>query len=222
MATADLTKTRLLEAAGEEFAAKGFEGATIRAICQRAGANIAAVNYHFGDKEKLYAATVRYAHVCATRHTTAAEASKLSPRERLRLFVHGFFMGILEEGRPAWHAKLMAREMAEPTAVLNEIAKHGVKPRVEALSAIVREILGPRASQKEIYRCARSIVGQCLHYRMARPITERLVGREAFTRLDLDYLTDHITAFSGAALGIGPPLDFGGEPVASTAGEERG
>src|SRR5439155_24256471 len=153
-----VTRHRLLEAAGEVFAERGFRAATVREICQRADANVAAVNYHFGDKEKLYAAAVRYAQTCATRHTATADASKLSPRQRLRIFVHGFFMGILEEGKPAWHAKLMAREMAEPTAVLNEIAKNGVKPRVEALSAIVREILGPRTTQRDVYRCVRSVV----------------------------------------------------------------
>ena len=56
MEVQDATKDRLLEAAGEEFAEKGFECARIRAICERAQANIAAVNYHFGDKEQLYVA----------------------------------------------------------------------------------------------------------------------------------------------------------------------
>ena len=54
MVAQDLTKARLLEAAGEEFAEKGFELARVRAICERAGANLAAINYHFGDKEQLY------------------------------------------------------------------------------------------------------------------------------------------------------------------------
>ena len=53
MAIPDL-KARLLEAAGEEFAEKGFEAARVRSICERAGANLAAINYHFGDKERLY------------------------------------------------------------------------------------------------------------------------------------------------------------------------
>ena len=64
METQDPTKVRLLEAAGEEFAGKGFDAARVRTICERAGANVAAVNYHFGDKEQLYVETVLDAHRC--------------------------------------------------------------------------------------------------------------------------------------------------------------
>ena len=50
------TRQRLLEAGLEVFARDGFRGATIERICRRAGANIAAAHYHFGDKRRLYAA----------------------------------------------------------------------------------------------------------------------------------------------------------------------
>src|SRR5512136_1741925 len=58
----DATKTQknLLVAAGDVFAAKGYRDTTIAEICKRAGANIAAVNYHFGNKKNFYVETWRH------------------------------------------------------------------------------------------------------------------------------------------------------------------
>ena len=198
-----VTRQRLLDVAGQEFAERGFRNVTVRDICKRADANVAAINYHFGDKEKLYAAAVHYAHLCATRHDVVgavAEAKDLSPEQRLHAFVRTFLMGILDTGRPAWHAKLMAREIAEPTEVLNEIAQQTVRPRLAALSAIVRDIIGQDAPQQVVVDCARSIVGQILFYHFARPMLVRVFPDEPLDASRLDELSDHIVSFSLAGL----------------------
>ena len=57
------TRERLLHAAAEMFAEHGYRDARVRDICQRAGANIAAVNYHFGDKQRLYQEALHHAFV---------------------------------------------------------------------------------------------------------------------------------------------------------------
>lgn len=49
-------KTRILQAAKKLFAVQGFDGTTIRQICEEAGVNIALVSYHFGGKENLFGA----------------------------------------------------------------------------------------------------------------------------------------------------------------------
>ena len=59
------TRQRVLEAAVEVFAEQGFRKTTVRDICKRAHANVAAINYHFRDKEGLYTAVLQYAHQCA-------------------------------------------------------------------------------------------------------------------------------------------------------------
>jgi len=64
-ASEEKTRDKILSAAGEVFAEQGFEGATIRAITERAGVNVAAVNYHFRDKAELYGRVVLNA--CSAR-----------------------------------------------------------------------------------------------------------------------------------------------------------
>src|SRR5438270_117404 len=99
------THHRLLEAAGEVFAAKGYRATTVREVCRRAGANVAAINYHFRDKEGLYAEVLRYAHACAMeRHPPEMDTTaSSSPEDRLRAFIVSFMRRLFDEGRPAWH-----------------------------------------------------------------------------------------------------------------------
>jgi AcrR family transcriptional regulator len=53
------TRTQLLDAAERLFAEHGFRGTSVRAITDLAGANLAAVGYHFGSKAELLAAVIR-------------------------------------------------------------------------------------------------------------------------------------------------------------------
>lgn len=191
-----MTRQRLLEAAGEVFAAEGFRGTTIRDICKRAGANVAAVHYHFGGKEQLYGAALRYAHTCATQRPLDLDLpSDPTPRQRLHAFVRSFLLGLLDSGRPAWHGKLMAREMAEPTGVLDQIVDAGIRPRFRALTAILAEFGIDGSSSRTNERTANSVVGQILFYHFARPVLTRLHGERTYDAAEIDALADHITTF---------------------------
>jgi AcrR family transcriptional regulator len=196
------THQRLLEAAGEVFAERGFRAATVREICQRAKANLAAVNYHFGDKESLYAAVLQYTlrHALQKYPPTLGLSAEATPEERLRAFIRSFLLRLLDEGLPAWHGKLMAREMAEPTQVLDVLVEAVIRPDAELLIAIVRDLLGRGAKPRRLLRCAASIIGQCLFYEHCRPVIMRLDPEQTFTPQALDQLADHITQFSLAAL----------------------
>jgi TetR/AcrR family transcriptional regulator, regulator of cefoperazone and chloramphenicol sensitivity len=195
------TRQRLLEAAGEVFAARGFRAATVREICQRAKANLAAVNYHFGDKERLYTAVLQYTFHCAEplplNFGLGVEATAAA---RLRAFIRSHLFSLLDAGRPAWHRKLMAREMAEPTRALDAVVDQMIRPEAELLMAIVRDVLGQDANPQRVWQCTASIIGQCLFYHHARPVIMRLDPEQAFTPEAIEQLVEHITQFSLAAL----------------------
>ncbi len=214
MATLELTKARLLEAAGEEFAEKGFAAARVRTICDRAGANFAAVNYHFGGKEQLYVAAVLEAHRCGTAIPPGPAVRDGDPAARLRGFIHFFLSNVMamNEQKNSWHSVLMLREMLQPTAALEALVREAIRPRFERIVEILREVC-PEADELRLAALACSVVGQCLHYKTAAAITERLIGPEAFAALDVDYLTDHISGLCLAALGLAPPLNEAGVTV---------
>src|SRR5215469_8057872 len=145
------TRDRILSAAGEIFAEQGFDGATIRAITERAGVNIAAVNYHFRDKAELYARVV--VDACAAQaawRDAMAEAAE-SPEERLRSLIHHFVEYLLDPARPEWRQRLLAREMANPTAALDELVEKNIRPfRDEFLLPVLRELTGGRVSRRQL------------------------------------------------------------------------
>jgi AcrR family transcriptional regulator len=122
------TRNRILSAAGEVFAEQGFEGATIRAITERAGVNLAAVNYHFRDKAELYVRVVMDACSARAAYREAMAEGADSPEERLRNLIYHFLEYLLDPARPNWKRRLMAREMANPTTALDELVEKNLRP----------------------------------------------------------------------------------------------
>lgn len=196
------TRQRLLEAAGEVFAERGFQAATVKEICQRAEANIAAINYHFRDKNSLYAEVVRYTQERAKeKYVQALDSSSVpTPEERLRKFISTVLQRILDVGRPAWHGKLMAREMIDPTPALDSIVKESVVPLLKMLHDTIREILGPGVDESKVHFAARSIIGQCLYYTHSRPVIERMEPGFDYSPAGIQKIAEHVAEFSLAAL----------------------
>jgi AcrR family transcriptional regulator len=216
----DRTRQRLLDAAGEVFAEHGFRNATVREICRRAGANVAAVNYHFGDKEHLYLAVMRYAHGAsfAKYPSDLGLPPGAPPEDRVRSFVKAFLLRVLDIGKSSWAGRLMSKELAEPTAALDFIVSEQIKPNFIFLSTALRELLGPKADDALVRRCAFSIVGQCLFYHFGRPVFERLNGIKVGVE-HVDALTEHVTRFSLAA--VGALAESPSKPRATRGGKRR-
>lgn len=196
------TRAQLIEAAAEIFATHGFHTATVRDICLRAGANIAAVHYHFGDKQGLYTEVMLHAHQQAYEKYPAnlGVTDGAPAAERLAAFIRSFLLRIFAKGPVAWHGRLMAREMIEPTAALDALVREQIRPIARELSGIVRELLGRGADEELVRLSGMSVVSQCLFYHHCRPVITRLYPRQKYDEADIDLLAAHITKFSLASL----------------------
>ena len=151
------TRQRLLEVAGEVFAEHGFKNATVREICKLAGANVAAINYHFGDKQGLYSETLRYwiRESLAKYPPNLGVDETATPQQKLHAYVRSFFQRIFDSGRPSWYGKLMAREMIEPTHAWI-IANETMQPIANQARGIVRERAGIGDNELRAARAALS------------------------------------------------------------------
>lgn len=195
-------KERLLDAAEEVFADKGFAAASVRDICKRAGVNIAAVNYYFRDKERLYVEAVKYAHRSCTEGATLTEwPAELPALEKLRIFIGTLVHRMVQIPKPA-SMQLMMRELVLPTPACAEVVREYIRPMAAALMQILGDLLPAGTPAEKRWMTGFSIVGQCLFYRHTRAVARELMGATAFDVLTADQIADHVTAFTHRALGL--------------------
>lgn len=210
------TRERLLQAAMEVFAERGYETATIREICSRARANVAAVHYHFGDKKRLYYAIFETVFRVLREKRTAFLPSDAPPAERLRIYIHALFKEIFYcDGDPRRCTQLSAiylSEMASPTPALDGVVERYLRPDAEELYAILAALLDRRPRDNLVIDCAASVVGQILYYYHARPMISRLHPDRPEVEERIHELAEHVWRFSLAGI-----MDRAGNPPEPSA-----
>jgi TetR/AcrR family transcriptional regulator, regulator of cefoperazone and chloramphenicol sensitivity len=195
-------KDRLLAAAMEIFAEKGFKAATVREIVDKADANIAAVNYHFGDKERLYYEAVKFAHQCSAVHGPPPSwPDGTPPVQKLRDFIRLVVRDMTTPANPI-AMQLLMRELTMPTVAAKSIVRDFIQPMAFVLRGLVHEIL-PHLDPHRTLMVGFSVIGQCLYYRQNRAVSEMLFTADAVNALTPEMIAEHITRFTLAALGHG-------------------
>jgi TetR/AcrR family transcriptional regulator, regulator of cefoperazone and chloramphenicol sensitivity len=191
------THDRLLDAAARLFAARGFKDVTVREICRSARANVAAVNYHYRDKEGLYREVLRKAIDTMQATTEAARQAGQGgpPDQKLRAYVRVFLQRVAGQGRDSWIHQLMMHEMADPTSALDMIFDQVVRPRLIYVSELVAEVLGRPATDAAVLRCVLSIQSQ-VHAAMPNSLSKLLLPDLGADQRSLEDLADHIAEFS--------------------------
>ena len=196
-ATSNPTREKLLEVAGRVFADRGYQVATIREICVRAGANVAAINYHFGDKLGLYTEvlhqSVRAAQIEAVRNALDQEAP---PEDILRAVIRARLRGVWRRDLPDWHVRILAHELALPTPALRPLINKVARPIYKRLLDLIGAMIGLPPNDDKTRLCANSVVGQILAYVLAGPLLAGVWPELKMTPEQVERIADHIADFS--------------------------
>jgi AcrR family transcriptional regulator len=193
------TRWRLLNAACEVFSQKGYRDAKVADICKRAGANVASVNYYFGDKASLYAEAWRYAFQ-QFEEPAFSELADGSPQEQLRVYILTLMKNFTSKGGLGHFSRLYLMELVNPTGLVQDAWRELIEPRRRKLHDIIRNIVGIEAEEQSVLFCELSIVNQCrtlltikhndLEYLLDQTLDPKLIKR----------LADHIADFSLAGI----------------------
>ncbi len=156
------TKAIILEHAGQVFAEYGYAMATSKEICQRAGVNLASVNYYFGSKEKLYEEVLIEAHKCiiSTDTLIAFFKNTNTPKEKLKNFLE-YILKMASNTQGHWSFKIIFNESTHPTTLGSHAIELAIIPKKEILLAFIHEISGLALDSEEIQSALLLIVSLC-------------------------------------------------------------
>lgn len=198
------TRERILDSAERLFASKGFERTSIRDITTEADCNVAAVNYHFGGKDKLYVATFRRLLVdlrdrrinSIIRDMNAVEDPTLE--YFLESFASAFLEPLVDGGRGRILLSILANEMTNAHLPTGMFFDEMIRPLIQVTNEGL-DRSGPPLVSQTAHLCIMSIVGQLLHTLKARPYFSNPEG-PPLVPSDLRDHIQHIVRFSAAGI----------------------
>jgi len=201
------TRSRLLEAAIEAFASKGYQDTRTADICRASTANGAAINYHFGGKEGLYVAAWRHAfdRSLATYPPGGETLPGAPVEERFRARILSLARRMTDPmSRDLDMADL---EMSRPTGLLGPVIREAVDPLRRLHRDIIGELLGPNAQARDVELCAMSTHAQSFMVFMQERRRKRAMATSPVPFMGppplpcgVEELVDHVTRFSLAGI----------------------
>lgn len=160
------TKERILAAAEVLFAQRGFDGASLRQLTAAAEVNLAAVNYHFGSKDKLVEEVFRRRLDTLNAHRLAA-LSKVAgePDTTLEDVLDAFIrpaLALSGDGSGSLFMRVLARAFAEHDDHLRQFMSENYGHVMRQFTAEFARLL-PQLSREELYWRIDLVTGALTH-----------------------------------------------------------
>jgi len=199
---------QLLEAAGQVFAEKGFDRATGKEICERAGVNTAAVNYYFGGIEGLYVAVFEAAHgrLPSFEDVSAAIAGKSDPKAKLRAVMELIVRTITGPASSSWMFRVIGREFLSPSHAVEALREKQIVPKARLVKGIVSELMALPADHPAVARTCITVVAPFVMLLLGdRQLLRRVFPSLVLKPSDAEAMLDHMVtyALAGIAAAVG-------------------
>ena len=194
------TRQSVLESACGVFAEKGFRDATVAEICEAADANVAAVNYYFGHKEDLYREVWRHAQAIMDQAYPESPPDTKDAETWLREHIRNRLRAVFDPGPAGWFPRILQKEMAVPSELLDDLRATFLQPRLERLEQVVRRLLGDDADRARVTCCALNIVGLYAFFNLGLLSRRRLFQDGNPSKEQLNKVIEQIQQFAIAAV----------------------
>ena len=197
----ELTRDRLLNEAEDLFAQKGYHGVSVREITRAAESNLAAVNYHFGNKQNLYLEVFRSrwlpraSQIQQSFRRSLTNNGNPTPNMVIQSFARAFLEGPMSSAERTRHLKLISGELAQPTEAFELVIEQVFRPLFSNLLEDFRKVMPDTIDEKQMVLNVFSILSMVLYFNFARSLITRFVGDQEGTDLETR-LVDHIVHFS--------------------------
>lgn len=213
--SSEATRAKLIDAGLKLFAEFGMDGVRTRTLAEVAGVNQAAIPYHFGGKEGVYAAVIEETAkeiadgLAATGllQMSTAEIETMSRTlclENLRALIHAFTLLILSPGRSTDRTILIVREQLQPTENFDLLFKSFIEPLHKTVSGIVARLNSHRADNGIIIIRAHAIIGQVLAFAVAQ---QSYLMRSGISKISLEKVEEIANVVSEMAVISADPAD---------------
>ncbi len=197
----DNTRDRLLIQAEQLFAQKGFAAVSVREITAAADSNLAAINYHFGNKMNLYLSVFKERWVPRADGVRKFFRKYLSEKndpdtaDMVRAIATAFLVGSMTDNERQCHINLMLRELAHPTEAVNIVVEEVIRPMHIAVRELIRPSLPENICLEQLTLSIFSIISMIVYFGFAQPVVSRVMNQE-FDPQFKSRVIDHIVSFA--------------------------
>ncbi len=182
-------KLRILETAEELFAAKGFDGVTVRDIAEQAQVNVAMINYYFGNKDDLYLGIVESYLEAISTVVEEVLAQESDPRLRLKLFIQSYVDFLFSKAKTA---QLVLRSEFQDDAHIDRfVSEYFAKNQITLENTINEGIQAGYFIPVDPKLTAVNLMGMMLWFFAGAPIFTRIPGMEDYMERYKDQFAQH-------------------------------